>query len=91
MSHLPNLLHCVVFRPMRMKPGRQVYCSTVPSTGGPKGHEDTRPFSNDVHTRGHNNKHLLRWLRSVHVLLGKHFLTLGPTITLLPLQMYSIS
>lgn len=40
---------------------------------------------------GLNSQHLLLWLRSVQVPLGKHFLTLGPTITLLPLQMYSIS
>lgn len=38
-----------------------------------------------------NSQHLLCWLRSVQVPLGKHFLTFGPTITLLPLQMYSIS
>jgi len=36
-------------------------------------------------------QHLLCRAMSVHVPLGKHFLTLGPTITLFPLQIYSIS
>lgn len=36
-------------------------------------------------------QHLLACIMSVHVPLGKHFLTFGPTITRLPLQMYSIS
>lgn len=72
---------------------RADYCAQDLSAGGKGKMKEGRGTGG----KGNGNEtkedlqHLLACIMSVHVPLGKHFLTFGPTITRLPLQMYSIS